>query len=169
MKKVLLLIISVISVLSAYAQDVDTLQVQSSSTSIDSLSLKLEKLQHDFDYLSCEHELFKLKMELDALAQDINIKTNGLLIDVYHTRYDKGLYTSFSENYDACCSLFDSLKDRFEHVKTFAVYKVVTSDFSDTEIGVLDSYLDSIQHSIAVIDSGLNYYDAAIQTYKKKR
>ena len=64
MKKVLLLIISVLFAIQANAQE----QEEAPTVTIDSLSTKLAKLQHDYDFLYCDFKLYKKKIEVGQLA-----------------------------------------------------------------------------------------------------
>lgn len=60
MKKILLVIvIAMVGTLNALAQDVDSLQIDSTETSLDSLVVKLNTLQRNYDYLYCDLELNK--------------------------------------------------------------------------------------------------------------
>ena len=169
MKKVVLLIIAVVCVFQAYAQNVDSLQAQSAAATIDSLSLRLDKLQHDFDFMSCDYQLNKHLLELTNLSQDISNSTNSVLINVFNGRYDRALYTAYSESYDAYSSNYDALKEKFETLQTWAMYKVVSSNFSDTEFNVIDVCLNAIKSGFATVDAALNTYDVAIQGYRDKR
>ena len=63
MKKIVLLIIAVVGAFQAYAQNSDSLQAQSAAATIDSLSLRLNQLQHDYDFMYCDYELHKLLMD----------------------------------------------------------------------------------------------------------
>jgi CRISPR/Cas system-associated endonuclease Cas3-HD len=165
MKKGFLFIFLVVSVLHAYAQDVDS----SASITIDDLSLKLEKLQHDYDYLTCDFELYRLKSELDGLSQDANIKANGVLINIYNSQYNRELYTAYTRNYDAYCALFDTLKEKYEHLKTMVMLKIVKSIFSDTQLSVINATFNSIDKSIATVDSALDYYNYVVKAYRDNR
>ena len=91
MKKLLLLIVFIGSVLNAYADGTAFPQIQTAAVSIDSLTSRLEKLQHDYDYMKCDYEAFKLDKDLTDLAHNINISTNGILINVYNSRYNNDL------------------------------------------------------------------------------
>lgn len=169
MKKALLLIIAVVSVLQAYAQNADSMQAQSAAATIDSLSLRLEKLQYDYDFMSCDYQLKKLEWGLTNLKQDINIMANEILIRVFNTRYDRSLYTAFIEGYNSNSALFDTIKESFESIKTWVMLKVVSSNFSDTELNVISSDIDIIKHGISAVDTALNHLDICIQGYRDKR
>ena len=57
MKKIVLLVIAIVSVLQASAQEVASLQNHSVAISVDSLTLRLNKLQHDYDFMYCDYSL----------------------------------------------------------------------------------------------------------------
>ena len=160
MKKVLILIIAAMSVLNLYAQNAG--QPQSPSDT-------LAKLQHDYNYMSCDYELYKLKIDITDLSQDINIKANGLLIDVYNGRFNQDLYTTHLDNCESYLALFEVLKKRFESVKSLVMVKIAISDFSNEELNVIGMSISSIEKSVAVIDSGLKYYDVILRAYRDKR
>lgn len=169
MKKVLLLFISVVSVLHAYAQNADSLQVQPEAIAIDSLTLRLNKLQHDYDFMYCNYELNKLMLDLTDLSHTIDISSNGIVINVYNGEYKHALYTAYIDKYDSLCALFNSLKDKIEAVRFAVLAKMMTSDFSEKEQNVLYASLSVIQTSVATVEHALNYYDVAVQAYKSKR
>lgn len=168
MKKVLIFLVSVVCVWNTYAQDVDSVQVQQPIT-LDSLAVQVEQLKHDLSYLQCEYELLKMEKYIQTLANEVNIKTNGVLIDVYHMRYDRELYLSFDESYDTYSAYYDSLKEKFNSTTRYVVYKVLSSNFSDTEVEVLDAYIESIKRSFSTAEAALKYYDVAIKAFKDKR
>ena len=168
MKKVLILLVSTVCVWNTYAQDVDSVQVQQPIT-IDSLAVQVEQLKHDLNYLQCEYELLKMEKYIQTLGNEVNIKTNGVLIDVYNMRYDRELYNAFVESYDTFSAYYDSLIEKFASTKKYVIYKVFTSDFNDTEIEVLDAYIESINHSFSTAEAALKYYDTAIRAFKNKR
>ncbi len=168
MKKVLILLVSIVCVWNTYAQDVDSLQVQQPIT-LDSLAVQVEQLKHDLNYLQCEYELLKMEKYIQTLGNEVNIKTNGVLIDVYHMRYDRELYLSFVESYDTYSIYLDSLKEKFDATKRYVLYKVLSSNFIDTEIDLLDAYLESISRSFSTAEAALRYYEVAIKAFKEKR
>lgn len=162
MKKLLLLIIFVVS----------TLQVsiaQNTDSRIDSLSLRLEKLQYGYDYLSCEYELYKLNMQYNALIQDIDISNNEIKIDIYNNDYKYELYISYSACYDSYVTLYDSLKKTYKEVKDFVIYKINTSKFSPERINLLLSYFDVIDTGIGTVKLGLTSLEYNLQSYNDRQ
>lgn len=169
MKRLLLLIIFIGSVFHVYAKGDGTSQVQYAAITTDSLSLRLEKLQHDYDFMYCDYEAYKLQMDLKDLAKSIDISSNGILINVYNGRYDNDLYKVYLENYKSSCDLFESLKEGIENVRTLVSLKILFSGFTDTEINVLTSKFNVINNAVTKVQSSLNYYDVVLKAYKDKR
>ena len=167
MRKLFLLLIATVSVLQVSAQEEDSLHNQTIDGSLDSLILRLNKLQHDYDFMNCDYELHKLIMDLKDLSNTINISANEVVINYYNTNYDRALYFAYSRNYDSKAALSDSMKKKSEVVRLAVMYKIASSDFSDEELGVLNASLDVIKHAIINVESALNYYATAIKAYKR--
>ena len=134
MKKVLLLIISVLFAIQVNAQT----QEESSTIKIDSLSTKLAELQHNYDFLYCDYELYQIKTDLDQLSQDIQIK-------ICFRQYDRAMYTVYSKNYDA-------IKRKFEAVQKLVTIKIITTGFTESELNVFNAYIETIKSSMKVVE-----------------
>lgn len=169
MKKLLLLIVFIGSVLQAYADGIDFPQVKSAATTIDSLTSKLEKLQHDYDYMYCDYQAFRLKKDLSDLDNSISISSNSILINVYNSRYNNDLYKVYSENYTSCCDLLESLKRNIESTKTLVFLKILTSGFTEQEIEVLTNSFTVIDNTVTKVQRSLDYYDVVLKAYKSNR
>lgn len=162
MKKVLLLIISVLFTIQVNAQT----QEESSTITIDSLSTKLVELQHNYDFLYCDYKLYQIKTDLEQLSQDIKIKINELSISIYHERYDRDFYTSLSEYYDAMYENYDAIKRKFEVVQKLVIIKIVTTNFTESELNVFNAYIEAIKTGMKIVEAGLKYYDQLLKIYK---
>ena len=162
MKKVLLLIISVLFAIQANAQT----QEEAPAVTIDSLSTKLAELQHNYDFLYCDYKLYQIKTDLGQLSQDIQIKVSELNIDIHHERYDHDFYTLLSENYDAYCNLYDSYKRNFEAVQKLVIIKTVTTGFTESELNLFSAYIEAIESAMKVVEKALKYYDSLLKIYK---
>ena len=164
MKKVFLLII--IAVISVYASAQNTSYTVITS---DSLSIRLEKLQRDYNYLLCDYELFRIKVELNELSQEVSIKSNSVLIDIYRGSYDRDIYSAYIRYYDAISALFDTQKEGFETTKKFVMQKATTSNFSDAQLSLIETTFKSVDSSIASMNTSLKYYKYLVDTYRDKR
>lgn len=166
MKKILLLIIAIVGVLQVSAQEADSLQNKSAALTIDSLTVKLNKLQHDYDYLYCDYELHKLMTDLTNLSNSVDISSNSLITYYYNSRFDRALYTSYVNNYDAKCAAFNTLKDKIEVVRVAVLVRGLSSNFTEMELSVIKASLAVIQQSTSTVEASLKHYDVAIQTYR---
>lgn len=169
MKKVFLLLVAIASVLQSFAQEKkDSLQNQTATVSVDSLSVRMDRLQHDYDFMYCDYELHKQIMDLKDLAQSIDISSNGVLIDVYNGRFNRDLYNAFLDNYDAKSAFLDMLKKKTEVVKTAVFVKILSSNFTDKEIEVISQSFSVIEKATTTVERSLDYYNAAIKAYRGK-
>ena len=165
MKKVLLLIISVLFAIQANAQ----VQEEAPAVTIDSLSTKLTELQHNYDFLYCDYKLYQMKTNLNQLSQDANIIVSDLSINIHHERYNRDLYTAYSNNYDSYCDLYNIYKRNFESLRELVTIKINTTDFTEFELSLIGSYFEAIESSMEFIESSLKRYDVCLKIYRDKR
>lgn len=99
------------------AQDNNLSQTSDLKAYVDSLSTKLNTLQHDYDYLYCRHEINQLQSELNDLQHDVNIRSNAILIKCFLGRYDSDLYSIYRSGYNSQVDLYDSFKESVELVQ----------------------------------------------------
>ena len=107
-KLILLFILTLFGMSCVVAQDNNLSQTSDLKAYVDSLSTKLNTLQHDYDYLYCRHEINQIQSELKYLLNDVNIKSNAILINCYHGRYDSDLYSIYRSGYNSQVDLYDS-------------------------------------------------------------
>lgn len=170
MKNILLVIvIAMVGTLSALAQEVDSLQIDSTETSLDSLVVKLNILQRNYDYLYCDLELNKAQVELKDLSNSISIASNSLLISYYQGKYDRDLYDSYSRLYESYLKNLDSSCDKVEVVKLAVVSKALTSNFTEQEIGVITKTIGLLDSLIANAESSLKHFKVVIDGYRNLR
>lgn len=169
MKKALLLIVGIISVVLASAQEKNTTISQPETISIDSLSMKLEKLQHDYDFLNCCYSIDEIAMDLEMLAHSIDIHSNELMINRFHLGYNGEYYNLLEDYYDSCRDRLDIAKKRFEAVQNNVLLKIMTSSFTESEIATLYSSLKRIPAGISVVKSSLESFKFTKQFYREKR
>ena len=162
MKKVLLLIISVLFAIQANAQT----QEESPAVTIDSLSTKLEELQHNYDFLYCDYKLYQIQTNLGQLSQDIQITNNELTIKICFGQYNRDMYIVYSENYDDKCENYNAFKRQFEVVQKLVITKTVTTGFTESELNVFNACIETIESAMKVVEASLEYYDGLLKIYK---
>lgn len=172
MKKVIFsILVAFMGIMSVTAQEQKSDSIQSNSiyAYVDSLSVKLEKLQHDYDFLYCNYKLEDIQNDLTDLANNINIKSNAVLIDCYHGRFNVDLYIAYRDNYDSSVDLFESLKETVASIKALVALKMLSSNFSEDEIKLLGHCFDVLDKGLVSSESALNYYKTVLGMYKDMR
>ena len=136
---------------------------------IDSLQCKLDKLQHDYDFLDCSFQLHQLLADLENYSNGINIKSNEIRIDYSHGRYDPKLYRAYKDNYDASEENLTS-KEYLAFQTIFLVMgKMESSTFSEEETNILNAKMKAVDTSLSAAKSALNYYNVVLGIYRDLR
>lgn len=136
--------------------------------STDSINLKLTELQDKYNFMFCDYELFKVKSNLEYLGQGLSIKTNDILCNFYHSKYDRELYVAYSVNYDASVFSFNSTKELYKEVKKTVVLMAAISNFTDTQLSLINAHFRAIDSSIAMVEASLKTYEVALKMYNAK-
>ena len=167
MKKLILLFILILFGMSrVVAQDNNPSQTTDLKAYVDSLSTKLNTLQHDYDYLYCSHEINQLQSELEDLQHDVNIRSNAILISCYHGGYDSGLYSTYRSFYNAQVDLYDSVKERVEVGQRAVRLKILSSNFTQNEINVLMKGCEFLDRCLSTLQSSLDYCEFVLGMYR---
>ena len=163
MKRLLFLLMMFIAVINMSAQERNDIQ------KIDSLQNKLDKLQHDYDFLDCSFQLHRLVADLENYSNGINTKSNAILINCYHSKYDPMLYRAYKDNYDASEENLTS-QEYFAFSTIYHVMgKMESSTFSEEEIKTLNATMKKVDISLSTAKSALNYYNVVLGIYKDLR
>lgn len=166
MKKFIFFLSLFVSVANLNAQDNNIETSASLELVVDSLSEKLNKLQHEYDFLYCSHELALLNLEIKAEIDNVDIKSNAILINCYHSRFNIDLYTAYRDNYNTSLELFNSIESKVSLVKASVALKILSSNFTKTDIDVLVKGTELLDKCLLKLESSLNYYKVVLNVYK---
>lgn len=167
MKKIILLTLLILtSIGNLTAQDDKSEMITDLKNYVDSISSKLNTLQHDYDYLYCNHEIAIMKHEISDLSNSIANATNGILINCYHGSFDIDLYSAYRRNYNSSIDLSTTFKEKVEVIKTAVLMKIFTSGFTDEERSILMRGCDLLDSSLSQLQSSLDYYKIVLDIYK---
>ena len=170
MKKILFtILLAFFGVISANAQEIDSLQIKSDTISIESLSAKLDKLQHDYDYLYCEYKLNHIINELDNYTNQITIFANRAMIFMGDARFDLDTYISYKGLYDAQYESVNTFIDSIPTEKNDINLKMTHSNFSAIEKFLLQQYDFRIDSRLIAVRAALEHFKAVLDFYKKLR
>ena len=170
MKKLFLSVVLLFGALCLWAQsEIPVEGVQTEAAVADSLSARLGRLQHEYNYLSCDYEIFKLRVELGDLSNMLSSTSNRLVMNMYHGGYNRKLYESSLGEYQSCCEHFETLKKKADVVKAGIFLKGLSSEFTESERNILSLGFNVIDTSIGTVEKALQYYEAALGLYKEMR
>ena len=164
MKHILLLFLAAIISMNAAAQNADSLETKVEH--VDSLNAKIEKLQHDLDFLSCKYELNKIVTDLSIGKDEVNSNSNAVLINCYHSRFDRRLYKAYQEYLYSKRGWYDAIKDQIESTITFVTLKMISSDFSEMEMDCIVSCINVIDKAKYSFEQTLDYYETVLDIYR---
>ena len=167
-KLVLIVLVAILGALNANAQEVDSGTTEQMSI-VDSLSKELAQLRQEYDYLYCSSQLSEASHEIQIFRNEINISSNSLLANIFHMKFDVDVYVAQSELYNAFVENLSSSKKKVEGLKVLISLKKISSNFSDTEIGVLDSYCDFLDSNLATAEKAVEYFKVVLGLYKDMR
>lgn len=167
MKKLtLVILLAFMSVISATAQEADSLQIQNNEVIADSVTVnKLNRLQRDFDFLNCHFKVTTLKNELNNFVQDIKISSLETQINCHHSVFNYDLYEAYKKNYNISVSLLESYKDNIASTKMLVSLIMLTSNFTEEEVDILTRTCNMFDRQIASAESALKIYKLVIDMY----
>jgi len=164
MKKLVLVICALLCANMLFAQE--NLKEKDLETVVDSLSAKLKELQHNYNYLYCQHLLDDLNHSQNQTKNNILICINQLQINIHHGIYNYYSYNTFKDIYNAAIANFDATKKLSKSILNLVALKMITSNFSEDELRVLQHGILSFDDSIISVEECLRVYDFYIKEYK---
>lgn len=163
----LLLLVALMGLVRANAQEVDSLQLNSENETIESLSAKVKQLQHDYDFFYCETMLQNYMFKLNDMAEDLSCRSNAIQIDAYHSGFNADLYISYRNHYDSSLSLFEAIKENVKATIGLVQLKFYTSYFTELEIELLQKMCDDFDYAFKHVEASFNYYESSLNFFRK--
>lgn len=171
MKRMLFLILlAVIGVIKVSAQEVDMSQENSTAARIEELSqevvelsLKIEQLQEDYDYLYFTHLIQGLVFETKIFDAEIRISSNEIKNWCFDGSFDIDLYLAYEDHYEMLqkrYNLFIGNKDELSEL-------IQNLTFSGTRLDAINSLYNMLDHNLTSIENHLQYYSDGLNIYKK--
>ncbi len=153
MNKLLLSIAFVLSFFSVQAQSRNT------QSEMHELVQRVDSLQHELSYLQLTYKLSMLIAELKLFANDISTTSIEVQLYIYNRNFDTRLADAYKRNYESSLLLKQSQAEKIESLKNFFIFKVMSSDYSESELNVLKAAYD-------LIDKAYNSAEASMKTLK---
>lgn len=167
MKKLVLVICALLCTNMLFAQE-NVKKEKDLAVVVDSLSAKLNELQKDYDYLCCRILLNEINSILNNNKNDIINCSNQLQFELYHGSFNYDLYNTNKEGYNVLMESVDVNKKYAEIVKNVVTVKMITSNYSEDELIVLQHGLNSLDGTINSVEASFRLYDWCIKEYRNK-
>lgn len=162
MKKLITTLVLLLSLVSIQAQTVKELSLK-----VDSLQLKLDKLQHDYDFLYCECKLNKVKADVDIFRNELKIMTNSIDINIINN--NTKAYTITKMTYEECLKNYENHKRLYQANVFLISTKLENSNLNEIELNVLKNIAESIEYSLEYIGKILQNQKDMLDVYRNIR
>lgn len=86
----------------------------------------------------------QFKSDLSLFANDISTRSIEVQLYIHNRNFDARLAYAYKSNYESYQLLQKSQAEKIETLKTFFILKVITSDYSESELNVLKAAYDTI-------------------------
>ncbi len=157
MKKIFVLLVFSLSLISIYAQN--------QPEEISALVQKVDSLEHELDFFKLKSDIKSLSSDLSIFINELNIKSTDIKLNIYNRNFDRRLYLAYKDNYDACVGKKDAYSESIDISKRYFVLKMLTSSFSEDELALLEQRYKTIDKAMIAVESALNLYKVALEVY----
>ena len=127
---------------------------------------KIDSLERELSYVKLMEELNTLKTDLQLNANNLNISTNGILLNVNSGTYLHSLYNVYKDNYKSSEELWLSYQLTVENAKWNYFNLYLKYSFSEFQNLMLEQTVKMIEQSYSKLKSSLDYYKVCLDMYK---
>lgn len=170
MKKIVLFIfVAVFGVMTATAQEVDSLQSDDLSARVDSLSMQLKQLRRDYDFFYCKYLVEASSRDVDKFCLDIQLEAERIRVNSYHATWDVDSYIHYKSRIDNHEETLNLIKQGFELSRSIINLTKLRSNFTDLEKEFLETQLNTVERKCGVAERYIDAYKLAVELYKQAR
>lgn len=160
MKKILFTLLFCIVSLVGYSQ------TKINETEHTNISITIDSLQNEYNFLNCEFQLYKVMNNFKDLSRDTDIRCNFIEIHRKHEMFYKPLYEVLVDNYIASVDLQTTIEENYQSVKVLIYLHY--DNFSTAQKDLIDQYFNMINAAIEKVKQSLKVYKMSLDLYKNK-
>lgn len=130
------------------------------------ISISIDSLQNEYNFLKCEFTLYKVSNDLSGLGKDIDIKCNYIDIKRCQKMFYKLLSDVLEDNYNSSIYLKSSIEDDYQSAKKLVL--IYYDNFNILQKRLIDSYFTSIERRINQVNQSFKVFRMTLDLYKNK-
>lgn len=130
------------------------------------ISITIDSLQNEYNFLNCEFQLYKVSNDLTNLSRDTDIRSNSIEIKRLHEMFYEPMYEALVDNYISSVDLLSSYEVNYQSVKEL-IYTHY-DNFSTIQKNVIDQHFNVINAAIKKVNQALKVYKMTLDLYKNK-
>lgn len=130
------------------------------------ISITIDSLQNEYNFLNCEFQLYKVSNDLTNLSRDTDIRSNSIEIKRLHEMFYEPMYEALVDNYISSVDLLSSYAVNYQSVKEL-IYTHY-DNFSTIQKNVIDQHFNVINAAIKKVNQALKVYKMTLDLYKNK-
>lgn len=162
MKKILLSVIMLFMVSAFFSVHA---QVQDSQEEIQTLTQRVDSLEHELSYLKMSYDLSTLRYEINMTINEVDIKCLRIKSDIDNREFDSRYGNAYQRLYEAFQANKQSTYDRIGAVKLLYTLKIAIYPYSESELNVLKKSYESIDRSYASLEGSMDMLKIYIDMY----
>lgn len=162
MKKILLLLVFGLFLLSSQAQTQTQLENQ-----VNQLQQKVDSLDHELSYLQLSFKLESFKTELTLFSHDLSILVLEIKANSYNGKLSYSTGELYKENYELQLLKKKAFDNYLKSIKGFFAEKIMSNSYTQTELEALFSDLNVIEKSFDSLDYALKLLKATLKDYTR--
>lgn len=143
-------------------------QSTNEQTNIESLSQRVDSLEHELSYLKLTYELSSLNSDISMFSNDVRITSAAIELNVYSRNFDYRFGNAYLQNYEACQDKMESLQELIKQKKEFLALKFITYPFTESELNVLMASYNSLDAAYKHLESSMKVLKLSVDFYRKR-
>lgn len=105
---------------------------------IEELSLQIDSLTHQVDFLKMSYNAYVMNNDLKILALEVNSRINDMKMNLYHNSCSIELYKMYSRLYDSFKSNLESTKELIESQQGLFIAMLLYREWPTNELDTLN-------------------------------
>lgn len=142
-------------------------QSTNEQTNIESLTQRVDSLEHELSYLKLIYELSSLNSDISMFSNDVKINAIDIKLDIYNRNFNYKLGNAYLQFYESCQDKMESLQELIKQKKEFLALKVITYPFTESELGVLLTSYNTIDSAYKHLESSMKLLKVNLDFYRK--